>query len=102
VTDDDWFEVPRRTTPRTRVPAGAVGLAGRFSGAYPREGPGGWQLIGRTDAPLWRASEPRPALLTPGAVVRFRPVQSFDTDRGTERPGPADRVGRADPAGRAD
>lgn len=75
VTDQEWFDVPRRPSPRTRVPAGAVGLAGAFSGAYPREGPGGWQLIGRTDAPLWRPRSSRPALLTPGTTVRFRAVQ---------------------------
>ncbi|NNC11937.1 5-oxoprolinase/urea amidolyase family protein [Planctomonas sp. JC2975] len=77
VTDDDWFEVPRRDSPRTRVPAGSVALAGAFSGAYPREGPGGWQLIGRTDAPLWRPRDPRPALLAPGTLVRFRAVDAF-------------------------
>ncbi|MGN6199801.1 carboxyltransferase domain-containing protein, partial [Humibacter sp.] len=76
VTDDEWFDVPRRSTPRTRVPAGAVGLAGGFSGAYPREGPGGWQLIGRTDAPLWRPADARPALLAPGTTVRFRAVEA--------------------------
>ncbi|MGN6206883.1 5-oxoprolinase/urea amidolyase family protein [Humibacter sp.] len=76
VTDDDSFDVPRRATPRTRVPAGAVGLAGGFSGAYPREGPGGWQLIGRTDAPLWRPADARPALLAPGTTVRFRAVEA--------------------------
>ncbi|GAB3609186.1 hypothetical protein GCM10027414_13110 [Humibacter ginsengiterrae] len=75
VTDDEWFDVPRRSSPRTRVPSGAVGLAGGFSGAYPREGPGGWQLIGRTDAPLWRPDSNRPALLIPGTTVRFRAVE---------------------------
>ncbi|MGA0567185.1 5-oxoprolinase/urea amidolyase family protein [Rathayibacter sp. KR2-224] len=107
VTDDDWFEVPRRTAPRTRVPAGAVGLAGRFSGAYPREGPGGWQLIGRTDAPLWRATEPHPALLTPGTVVRFRPVEALDAAGRdgaglTGSTGRASSTGRTGGAGRAD
>lgn len=63
--------VPRRETPRSRVPAGAVGLAGEFTGVYPRESPGGWQLIGRTDAELWRPSDDEPALLTPGTRVRF-------------------------------
>ena len=86
VTDGDWPEVPRRSTPRTRVPAGAVGLAGAFSGAYPREGPGGWQLIGRTDAPLWRPRSSRPALLTPGTAVRFRAVQALGAEPGTATP----------------
>ncbi|MRG60184.1 carboxyltransferase domain-containing protein [Agromyces sp. CFH 90414] len=71
----DWpFEVRRLAAPRTRVPAGAVGLAGGFSGAYPRESPGGWRLIGRTDAPLWDASAQPPALLAPGTRVRFAAV----------------------------
>lgn len=63
--------VPRRDTPRTRVPAGAVGLAGEFSGIYPRPSPGGWQLIGTTDAPLWDLARTPPALLPPGTMVRF-------------------------------
>lgn len=71
---DPRLEVPRRDEPRTRVPAGAVGLAGQFSGVYPRESPGGWQLIGRTDAPLWDIDRADPALLTPGMWVEFRAV----------------------------
>ena len=74
LVSDDWpFEIPRRAAPRTRVPAGAVGLAAGFTGAYPRETPGGWQLIGTTSAPLWEPGSPTPALLAPGAEVRFRP-----------------------------
>jgi KipI family sensor histidine kinase inhibitor len=84
VTDDDWFDVPRRSSPRTEVPAGSVGLAGAFSGAYPRRGPGGWQLIGRTDAALWRPRDSRPALLTPGAAVRFRAVDVLATEQRTD------------------
>lgn len=68
---DPTLHVPRRSTPRTRVPAGSVALAGEFTGTYPREGPGGWQLIGRTDAPLWDLQRDPPALLTPGTRVRF-------------------------------
>jgi KipI family sensor histidine kinase inhibitor len=68
---DERLTVPRLPVPRTGVPAGAVGLAGEFSGVYPRPSPGGWQLIGRTDAPLWRPDRDPPALLTPGARVRF-------------------------------
>jgi KipI family sensor histidine kinase inhibitor len=63
--------VPRLATPRTRVPAGAVALAGPWCGVYPRESPGGWQVIGRTDAPLWDANRAEPALLAPGTRVRF-------------------------------
>lgn len=68
---DPRLEVPRMERPRPRVEAGAVGLAGRFSGIYPRPSPGGWQLIGRTDAPLWDLGRADPALLHPGDVVRF-------------------------------
>ena len=68
----DWtFDVPRLPSPRTRVPRGAVGLAGRFSGAYPRETPGGWRLIGTTSAALFDPDAPRPALLAPGAPRPF-------------------------------
>ncbi|MEY9952554.1 allophanate hydrolase subunit 1 [Leifsonia sp. EB34] len=74
VTDHDGLVVPRRATPRTAVPAGSVGLAGEFSGVYPRSSPGGWQLIGRTDATLWDAAADPPALLRTGVVVRFTAV----------------------------
>ena len=68
---DPRLEVPRREEPRTSVPAGAVGLAGTYSGVYPRSSPGGWQLIGRTDAVLWDVDRDPPALLRPGAGVQF-------------------------------
>ena len=71
VGGDPRLEVGRRPDPRTRVPAGSVGLAGTFSGIYPRESPGGWQLIGTTDVVLWDADREPPALLTPGSTVRF-------------------------------
>lgn len=63
---------PRRAEPRPRVPAGSVALAGEFSGVYPRESPGGWQLIGRTDRVMWDVGRSPPALLAPGDRVRFR------------------------------
>jgi KipI family sensor histidine kinase inhibitor len=65
------WSVPRRAQPRPRVPAGSVALAGQFTGVYPRESPGGWQLIGRTNLPLWDPTATRPALLLPGDRVRF-------------------------------
>ncbi|MGV9699544.1 5-oxoprolinase subunit B family protein [Streptomyces sp. NPDC003470] len=67
------LHVPRRDTPRTRVPAGAVALAGPYSAVYPRSTPGGWQLIGTMPAPhrLWDSGRDRAALLTPGTRVRF-------------------------------
>jgi len=70
------FEVPRRSTSRPSVPAGSVGLAGEFTGIYPRPSPGGWQLIGRTEATLWDVARPNPALLVPGMLVRFTPVDA--------------------------
>ena len=69
--EHDRLRVPRRSSPRTRVPAGAVALADDWSAVYPREGPGGWQLIGTTDAVLWDPSRVPPALLAPGTTVRF-------------------------------
>lgn len=71
VGGDPELRVPRRDTPRTRVPAGSIALADEFTGVYPREGPGGWQLIGSTDAVLWDLSREPPALLGPGTRVRF-------------------------------
>ncbi|GAB3456376.1 5-oxoprolinase/urea amidolyase family protein [Kineococcus endophyticus] len=75
VGDDPLFDVPRRSSPRTRIPAGSVGLAGTFSGVYPRESPGGWQLIGRTDAVMWDIDRDPPALFGPGTTVRFQQVE---------------------------
>ena len=68
-------EVPRRTSPRTRVPAGSVALAGGYSAVYPNDSPGGWQLIGRTGALLWDAARDEPALIRAGDTVRFVPVR---------------------------
>lgn len=76
VGGDPRLVVPRRSSPRTSVPVGAVGLAGEFSGIYPRSSPGGWQLIGSTDAVLWDAERDPPALLEPGATVRFVAMES--------------------------
>jgi KipI family sensor histidine kinase inhibitor len=74
VTDHQKLHVPRRDSARTAVPAGAVGLAGEYTGVYPRESPGGWQLIGTTDAPMWDLERDPPALLRPGARIRFHDV----------------------------
>ena len=63
--------VPRLDRPRARVPAGAVGLAGEYTGVYPTASPGGWRLVGRTEARLWDVDRAEPALLTPGTRVRF-------------------------------
>lgn len=65
------WDVPRRDSPRTRVPAGSVALAGEFTAVYPRASPGGWQLVGRTDLPVLDLDRDPPALLAPGTAVRF-------------------------------
>jgi KipI family sensor histidine kinase inhibitor len=65
------IQVPRLVTPRTTVPAGSVALADRWCGVYPTASPGGWQIIGHTDADLWDADRAQPALLDPGTKVRF-------------------------------
>lgn len=77
LVSDDWpFEVPRLEAPRPRVPAGSVAIAGAFGGVYPRQSPGGWRLIGRTDATLWDPEADEPALLAPGRRVRFEAIGS--------------------------
>ncbi|WP_248960707.1 5-oxoprolinase subunit B family protein [Sphaerisporangium perillae] len=71
VGGDPRLAVPRRTESRVRVPAGAVALAAGFSAVYPRESPGGWQLIGRAEITVWDLAADPPALLRPGMRVRF-------------------------------
>jgi inhibitor of KinA len=69
----DVLATPRRASPRERVPSGSVGIAGSQTGVYPLAMPGGWNLIGRTSAVLFDAERASPALLEPGATVRFVP-----------------------------
>ncbi len=77
---------PRLDTPRTRVPAGSVAIAGGLTGIYPGPSPGGWNLIGRTAEPLWHIARPEPALLGPGDRVRFRAVPQWQAaPQGPER-----------------
>ncbi|MDQ0118004.1 5-oxoprolinase/urea amidolyase family protein [Pseudarthrobacter sp902506025] len=76
---DSSLEVPRRRTPRTAVPAGAVALGGAYSAVYPRQSPGGWQLIGRTDAAMWDLGRESPALVRPGDTVRFNAIRARST-----------------------
>lgn len=71
------FNIERRATPRTAVPAGAVGIAGGFSAVYPRVSPGGWQLLGTTTTPMWESDAQPPALVQPGDRVRYRAVSSL-------------------------
>lgn len=85
------LEVPRRRSPRTAVPAGAVALGGAYSAVYPRQSPGGWQLIGRTEAAMWDLDRENPALIRPGDTVRFKAVRNHAIV--TERPKvPANRT----------
>lgn len=63
--------VSRLATPRPRVPAGSVALAGTWCGVYPTASPGGWRIVGRTEATLWDVDRDPPALLVPGTRVRF-------------------------------
>jgi allophanate hydrolase subunit 1 len=76
VGGDPRLVVPRLDQPRPSVPAGSVGLAGEFSGVYPRSSPGGWRLLGTTGLVLWDADREPPALLTPGTTVRFTDAAS--------------------------
>lgn len=69
------LHTPRRPTPRERVPAGSVGIAGEQTGIYPIESPGGWQLIGRTPLKVFDPNRPDPFLLKAGDLVRFRPIE---------------------------
>ncbi|WP_243740435.1 allophanate hydrolase subunit 1 [Streptomyces sp. 8K308] len=71
---DPVLHVPRRAEPRTAVPAGSVAVAGGYTGVYPRSSPGGWRLLGTTDAPLWDTDRDPPALLVPGRTVRFTAI----------------------------
>jgi KipI family sensor histidine kinase inhibitor len=70
---DARLVVPRRPSPRERVPGGSVAIAGPYSGVYPRESPGGWRLLGRTDAVLFDPARGQPALIEAGDLVRFVP-----------------------------
>ncbi|MFC7879391.1 carboxyltransferase domain-containing protein, partial [Isoptericola sp. NPDC057391] len=80
--DDPGLVVPRRGSPRTRVPAGSVALAGPYSGVYPRASPGGWQLVGRTDVVTWDPDRDPPTPWAPGDRVRFTAVRA--SARGAE------------------
>lgn len=86
---DPRIAMPRRATPRVRVPAGSVAVAGPLSGIYPVDTPGGWNIIGRTPLTLFDATQPGPTLLAPGDHVRFAPIdpERFqELRRDAERP----------------
>lgn len=69
---DPKLQLPRLATPRTRTPAGAVAVAGEFTGVYPQATPGGWRMLGLTDARLFDVERASPALLAPGDQLRFK------------------------------
>ena len=71
---DESLVSPRRASPRARVEAGSVGVAGRQTGIYPLDSPGGWQIIGRTPLPVYRPCSESPFLLSSGDRVRFYPI----------------------------
>ncbi|MDX3189108.1 allophanate hydrolase subunit 1 [Streptomyces sp. MN03-5084-2B] len=73
---DPVLHVSRRSSPRTRIPAGSVAIAGEYSAVYPSASPGGWRLLGRTDVPVWDVERDPPNLLPPGTRVRFTAVPS--------------------------
>ncbi|MBX3303189.1 MAG: 5-oxoprolinase subunit PxpB [Nitrospira sp.] len=73
--------MPRLSTPRTKVPAGSVGIADRQTGIYPSSTPGGWRLIGRTPIPLYRKSRSTPFLLKAGDLVQFNSIDQDEFDR---------------------
>lgn len=116
---DPRIAAPRLATPRRRVPAGSVALAGELTAVYPGESPGGWRLLGRTDARMFDVDRDPPALVAPGARVRFVPSRAGATalavladvgrgdSRGTAAPGattgedPALRAPRASSSRRA-
>lgn len=94
---DGGVPIPRRTSPRTVVPAGSVALASLYSAVYPGSSPGGWQLIGRTAARMWEPVREIPSLVSPGNRVRFRPVRELvELIAGT--PGAVSAAGSGTPA----
>lgn len=85
---DERLAIARRSTPRTAVPKGSIGLANRQSVIYPMTLPGGWSLIGRTPLDLFDPFQDPPCLLKPGDRIRFRPITpdefvELDQQRGT-------------------
>lgn len=75
---DDRLNMPRRANPRTHVPAGSVAIGGAQTGIYPRDLPGGWQIIGRTPIDLFNPTKHPPALLAPGQTLRFHAIEATE------------------------
>jgi KipI family sensor histidine kinase inhibitor len=78
---DPALAMPRRPSPRTRVPAGSIAIGGQQTGIYPQDLPGGWQLIGRTPMRLFDLTAAAPSLLRPGDHVRFRAIDDDEFAR---------------------
>ncbi|HCU75272.1 MAG TPA: allophanate hydrolase, partial [Acinetobacter baumannii] len=77
--DKPFTDIPRLTVPRKKIPSGSLGLAGKYSGIYPKDSPGGWQLIGTTTEKMWDLERKNPALLLPGMTVHFEDVTHSPT-----------------------
>ncbi|MDO5494676.1 MAG: carboxyltransferase domain-containing protein, partial [bacterium] len=88
VGENDSLNVPRRETPRTAVPAKSVAIAGHFSAVYPKQSPGGWQLLGRTHTQMWDGNAEKPAYVAPGNRVQYRAVRELVevAERAPEKP----------------
>jgi len=83
---DKRIAAPRLARPRERISAGSVGIAGRQTGIYPLESPGGWNLIGRTPLRLFDPQRPEPVLLRPGDQIRFRAISTAEFHRIEQTP----------------
>ena len=75
---DPMLHVPRRESPRSRVPPGSVAIAAEYTAVYPTASPGGWHLLGTTAMSVWDAGRSAPALLVPGTLVRFEPLEPLE------------------------
>jgi inhibitor of KinA len=80
-TVDDRIAAPRHATPRRKVPLGSVGIAGKQTGVYPAETPGGWQIIGRTPIKPFDPRRAEPFLMKAGDLVRFDPIDRANYDQ---------------------
>ena len=81
---DKSIAAPRKQTPRLKIPAGSVGIAGQQTGIYSVESPGGWQIIGRTPLKLYDADQEKPILLRAGQSIRFKPITEAEYEAMTE------------------
>ena len=81
---DKSIAAPRKQTPRLKIPAGSVGIAGQQTGIYSVESPGGWQIIGRTPLKLYDADGEKPILLRAGQSIRFKPITEAEYEAMTE------------------